>query len=412
MQQLSRRYAPWHLWLDKYSFPWAVRCNVAAEHWRQQAKEAKTDGDHQKEKEFKQKSDSIPSGKTSALIIASTLAKHGSMWPYCERTLRWLDKLQRQHRNRFVTVDLLAESRLLLHLGRANVLENVGLYAEHTTGLPIIPGSALKGVISTWACWSEYFNDSDGSFRKITKESAQRSNFNSHSQLARLILGDNKDSGSDQAGEIIFLGGYPMTPPQLGIDIVNPHHEIDGRAKQKLNPNTFLCIEPGIQWRFAFYARPGVPEVDRLLQQTRVWIEESLTQTGIGAKTAAGYGRFRFLTEEDQEVQKQLVASGIKAELLRVSKKAVDTPQGNKAPSLPPSLNSDYPNAATFKNRVIAKLAAHLLDQLKLEVPCLEKPENELFRNELKKLLASRDYKDIRKRLRDKDWFPKDWLPV
>jgi hypothetical protein len=29
----------------------------------------------------------------------------------------------------------------------------------------------------------------------------------------------------------------------------------------------------------------------------------------------------------------------------------------------------------------------------------------------LKKLLASRDYKDIRKRLRDKEWFPKDWLP-
>jgi CRISPR type III-B/RAMP module RAMP protein Cmr6 len=41
-------------------------------------------------------------------------------------------------------------NRLLLHLGRASVLENVGIYCERTTGLPLIPGTAVKGVLSTF----------------------------------------------------------------------------------------------------------------------------------------------------------------------------------------------------------------------------------------------------------------------
>src|SRR6516225_2630322 len=77
----------------------------------------------------------------------------------CEAKLQWVGTLQAQiGPTRFRRVDLVNESRLLIHLGRASVLENVGLCTERITGLPWIPGTALKGVLSTWAYWEGYFS--------------------------------------------------------------------------------------------------------------------------------------------------------------------------------------------------------------------------------------------------------------
>lgn len=218
--------------------------------------------------------------------------------------LAFLDALERQHGDRFRRLPLINSSRLLLHLGRASVLENVGLYCDRTTGLPIIPGSPVKGIISTWACWEAHFHTTDGSFRPITPETQQRRTFTSdENSPAHRILGDNSTSGSTGAGAVIFLGAIPRTPPVLAMDIVNPHHtetenrhthEITATDNQRLLPNQFLALEAEkTAWEFAFFARPGVQDYVTLLDQTSSWLTEALTQSGLGAKTAAGYGRFR-----------------------------------------------------------------------------------------------------------------------
>lgn len=328
------------------------------------------------------------------------------------RSTSWLSALQRQHGEaRFGFVDLVADSRLLLHLGRANVLENVGLYAERTTGLPIIPGTALKGVISTWACWIDHFN-SDGSFRKFTKDSVYRRQFTAEeARLARRILGDDSATGSEHAGEVIFLGGFPITPPYLGLDIVNPHHEADGREKTRLTPNVFLCVEPDSSWRFAFFVRRGAPDASLLLSRTRTWIQEALTQTGIGAKTAAGYGRFRLANASDAVARKRWEQQVAACQAAAAKKAESDAIKAQQQAAAQATLSADYSNDESFKNRVLNKLNPGQLEQLRPEVELLNKAENESRRNNLKALLATKDYKDIRKRLRDKDWFPKDWLP-
>ena len=59
---------------------------------------------------------------------------------------------------------------------------------------------------------------------------------------------------------------------------------------------------------------------------------------------------------------------------------------------------------------MLDKLTPALIEHLPPQIALLQKPENESHREQLKRLLAMRDYKEIRKRLRDKDWFPKDWL--
>jgi CRISPR type III-B/RAMP module RAMP protein Cmr6 len=200
----------------------------------------------------------------------------------CEAKLRWLDGLARQHGDRFRVLHLVNDSRLLVHLGRASVLENVGLCADRTTGLPCIPGSALKGVLSTWVYWEQL---AEG----VLPSRSTRT-------LARKVFGSD-DEKDHEAGEIIFIGGFPHQPPGLELDILTPHPE-EGRGR--IVPNVFLALAKGSIWHFAVVGRPGA-ETAELLKATSDWLDQCLRQTGLGAKTAAGYGIFRLPTPVDLE---------------------------------------------------------------------------------------------------------------
>lgn len=364
-----------------------------------------------------------PDAKTNALqAVCSTYANQlGALQAAVQAHLQWLDRLQQQQGNRFGEINLTLESRLLLHLGAPTSSKTSGSIAIHTTGLPLIPGSAVKGILSTWACWAEHFNPAEGSFRGFTESSRQRRHFAAEeAQLARRILGDNSATGSEHAGDVIFIGGFPLTPPKLGLDIVNPHYDeetdrqtrqIHVRDKTRLTPNTFLCIEPGTIWRFVFYVRPGAADAGKLLETTTRWMVEALTQLGIGAKTAAGYRRFREPVSTDLEAQKKREAEAKAAETAAARQAQQQAVRAAQLAAAQLTLKSDYPNEASFRNRVLNKLDPGRLEQLRSEIEVLQKPQNKAQREELKKQLASKTYKDIRKRLRNKDWFPKEWLP-
>ncbi len=356
--------------------------------------------------------DDDATAKTESLkdvLACYTERSVGHLSHVCRSKNRFIESLKRHHGTRFGIVELFAESRLLLHLGRASVLENVGLCADRTTGLPLIPGTSLKGVLSTWACW-EANQKPDGSFNEGATFVQHRRQFSK--DFARRVFGDDSQDGSEHAGDIIFVGGFPATPPNLGLDIVNPHHEPDGRDKTNLTPNVFLCVEPGItKWHFVFYVRPGARDAAKLLQVASDWITEALTQIGIGAKTAAGYGRFRQPNETDKAAQAREVEKTKAAEAAAAEQAKVAAEKTKQQAAAQASLMIDYPNPATFRNKVIDKLNPGQLDRLQPEIVALQKPENAAQCEELKKLLASKDYKDIRKRLRDKPWFPKEWLP-
>jgi CRISPR type III-B/RAMP module RAMP protein Cmr6 len=298
----------WSLFLDKFSF-----------------ERAAGNGEH----------DEQP-GKTRALFdvrnLYSSEAVQAELVAACDRKLRWLLALEEQAgKERFRDVLLVNESRLLVHLGRASVLENVGLCVDRTTGLPWIPGTALKGVLSTWALWEGYFGK-DGTLAEIQMppKPAGRpgetlpltrawvaANGPDHAVLASQVFGDDSIGGSRAAGGAIFVGGFPDSCPKLGLDIVNPHYSEDrdertGRVirvedKRSLTPNIFLAIEPGTVWHFVFHLRAGARQDAGLLEAAERWLKESLTSLGLGAKTAAGFGRFRELTaaEADAAAQRQ-----------------------------------------------------------------------------------------------------------
>src|SRR6266851_4470553 len=56
----------------------------------------------------------------------------------CKRQRAFRDLLHARHGAHYREVSLVNCTRLLLHLGRASVLENVGLASERSTGLPVI----------------------------------------------------------------------------------------------------------------------------------------------------------------------------------------------------------------------------------------------------------------------------------
>ena len=309
--------------------------------------------------------------KTDALrriLAAYNKARGTTLLKACAAKLAWLDTLEAQLGfDRCRRLILVNESRLLVHLGRASVLENVGLCADRVTGLPWIPGTALKGVLSTWAVWEA---NQDGLFADPPRVDRRRGD------LASRIFGDNSPDGSKQAGHIIFVGGFPAEAPPLCLDIVNPHHNAQGRILTRLTPSAFLAVESGTMWHFVFFARPGVAAVKPLLEDTARWLKEALTQLGLGAKTAAGYGRFRERTAadrtRDKEQRSKVEAAGKAAELDRQQEQE----RGAQQAAARATLKSDYPNEATFRNRVLDNLDPGRLSQLQFEIGVLKKVEN------------------------------------
>lgn len=231
----------------------------------------------------------------------------------CKRQRTFRGLLRSQLGANYREVTLINTTRLLLHLGRTSVQENVGLASERTTGLPVIPGSGVKGIVSTWACWEANLQADGALPETIAKPNQDRTRFSS---TAEHILGSNAETGSEAAGEVVFLGGFPITPPKLVLDILTPH------AGGNPLPNPFLALDPGTRWIFPLLARARQGDAGTLLQQAEAWLIEALTQVGLGAKTAAGYGRFRPLTTaEVQRLETERLA-GIAAEV--VKQKAIE----------------------------------------------------------------------------------------
>lgn len=342
--------------------------------------------------------DGEPEAKTESLnkaINCYTSKSTSHLSSAMQSTCGWLAALKKQHSTRFRSVLLYNQSPLILHIGRASVLENVGIYCDRSTGLPVIPGSGIKGVLSTWATWEANQND-DLSFPAPDKWIVQRKDY--MSDYGRRIFGCDSSAGSEHAGDLIFVGAYPKNLPVLGLDLVNPHHDEIGNVKIRLTPSAFLCIQPGTQWEFVFYARPGTTDAVTLLDTTERWLRECLEQLGLGAKTAAGYGRFSVSSPFSDYSS----ASGNSPSQEDLERKAKDLDY----------LKSDFPNEQTFKSTILDKLTPGALAQLEKEIPLLRKPENVEYLEKLTIILATRDYKDVRKRLRDKTWFPQEWLPT
>ncbi len=231
--------------------------------------------------------------------LAKTAAeKANSVYEHAyERRLRHLRQIRPYAEGSFSV-----QGRLIVGLGGENVLET-GITLHHTYGVPIIPGSALKGLASHYCdqVWGEAnpefkiagVKDEDDNGKESTRQG----------KYHRVLFGANDDSG-----HIIFHDAW-ITPDSLQekkqglvLDVMTPHHGDYYAEKKDEKGKLFAPTDFDDPNPVTFLSVTGVVHValscDEDGEQGEQWIKlalglvtEALEHWGVGGKTNAGYGR-------------------------------------------------------------------------------------------------------------------------
>jgi len=219
-------------------------------------------------------------------------------------------------------------SRLVVGLGAGHILET-SLTLHHIFGIPYIPGSALKGVVrmvNFWKIAEKLNKKSDEEIEKLQKQlyEEELSDTDKDDILKHKLL----FGAQNFKGLLIFLDAYPEINENQQIfelDVMTPHYQgyytknqVPGDWENP-NPITFLTVKKGITFCFnvlfdkfraeriltlkddefpnANVAKEIIKEwlsndFSKISQDVKDWIEEALTEFGVGAKTRLGYGIF------------------------------------------------------------------------------------------------------------------------
>lgn len=211
-------------------------------------------------------------------------------------------------------IDLATHGRVIVGLGSENILET-GIRLHHTYGMPILPGSALKGLAAhycdqVWGPTDKRFKrptgPEDEAYRKFLAGKGPKPEDNFH----RLLFGTTDDSGC-----ITFHDAWltPDSSEPLKLDVMTPHHPkwMDGSAA----PTDFDSPIPvpflSVSGKFRVAVSWQGPAGDKAKQWTELalsLLSDALKEWGIGGKTTSGYGRL--VDPQDVSMPKQSL-SGI-----------------------------------------------------------------------------------------------------
>lgn len=231
-----------------------------------------------------------------------------------------------------------------------------GIYETNMTlhyvyGVPYIPASSIKGVVRSWVI-TKVFGDNapaeekdypmvNAEYRALktsklfcvlfgAPESIERVKFeNRKPEKKKDRYGNDMDDyvtekkeksalGAESQGKVVFFEGLPIVAPRLMPDVINVHYQDWYKDTgynpptdfQKTNPVMFLTVtsdsqfqtavashhtDPIKNWEgFELLAGPvGLSEDATLVELAKKWLDLALSEHGIGAKTAVGYGYFK-----------------------------------------------------------------------------------------------------------------------
>jgi CRISPR-associated protein Cmr6 len=241
------------------------------------------------------------------------------------------------------------DGRMIVGLGGASVYKT-SMTLHHIYGIPYIPASSVKGIVRSWIICT-FFGDVtntpekeqeyplvNAEFRALTENEAFCKIFGCPSSIEPIIFKDKKPiykkdekgkptknykkgeaievalknkegKGTEHRGNIIFFDAFPMTTPKIEADIMTPHYgDYYGDSDNKKNvaptdtqspiPIPFLTVA---DTKFQFIVgskKEGLLENTKIQEKTIAqWLKEALTEHGIGAKTAVGYG---YMTEVEE----------------------------------------------------------------------------------------------------------------
>lgn len=239
------------------------------------------------------------------------------------------------------------EGRLILNAA-GGVVENGGICLDRNSGVPFIPGSAIKGAARRHAVWSLsqetdltkkalllkeaslLFGYGDQEWKPGRKPSEKHiyggaaksdfwlamtpleeagagsdklrdENWNQVSELAKAEI--TKALGLEKfpkqlSGGISFLPAFPESDSGIDLDIITCHHPKYYKNEQEIAtddelpiPVVFPAIPSGASFQFPLLPCQSFANLE-LLTMARNHLTEALEIFGLGAKTNAGYGWF------------------------------------------------------------------------------------------------------------------------
>lgn len=223
-----------------------------------------------------------------------------------------------------LTATFTLESRLLLGHGEPSAAE-VGLKVHHTWGVPVIPGSALKGLLHHYLTITY---DDDHNFKGVTWDGSRITK--GPGKAIHALFGGPEATGDGPtdkaaAGFVTFHdalykpGSAPENQP-YAADVLTVHQKSYNDSKGDKPPNDydsptpigFLTVRPKVQFLVALSG----PE--KFVELAFQKLDDALKEWGIGGKTSAGYGRMngnvKKMIEKRREEEKR--------------QKAMATPEG------------------------------------------------------------------------------------
>ncbi|HNT96453.1 MAG TPA: type III-B CRISPR module RAMP protein Cmr6 [Thermotogota bacterium] len=220
--------------------------------------------------------------------LASSLLREINRVPtevsFFDRLMKRRDLTAKQfkERNGYSVIDFNAKSksRFLLGIGSPSPTE-VGFHFSRNYGLPVIPGTSLKGAFQHFLADEEY-------------EIAARNKW--------FGVGTDDDDMDGERGSIVFLDGLPVGHVGYELDIVNNHFPDyygdvpDSPPNDWYNPIPvrYMAVSPGATIRFTLLLKG---ETGKVKEEIKKQFKAMLEHWGVGAKTAYGYGRFRFIDD-------------------------------------------------------------------------------------------------------------------
>ena len=191
------------------------------------------------------------------------------------------------------------EGRMIIGLGQKGPTE-AGLALEHTWGVPMIPGSALKGLTAAAA----HQILADPSWHKSQGDKNERG-----SSLAKLA------GNLAHIGEVIFHDAWWIpegdTLP-IHCDVMTVHHQEyykEGAVPPSDMDSPIPVPFASVTGKYLVVVEKSSPKVTAELLDAALYIlKVGLEHLGIGAKTNAGYGRMTLDFECEAERQQREAA--------------------------------------------------------------------------------------------------------
>lgn len=173
------------------------------------------------------------------------------------------------------------EWRLVTGIGLSHPVEN-GFNWHYSLGTPYIAGSSIKGAVLA--------------FLKHNSSCDMK-----QSEMAE-VFGHHAHSGS-----ICFIDAIPVRPVELKEDIITNHYgewDENNPPGDWMSPNPIPFLTVSAETPFIFSLVPMNAKANKQVDKVMNSLSQTLELSGLGAKTAVGYGRFH----RDPELTKQIMS--------------------------------------------------------------------------------------------------------